>query len=61
MREKKSKSWDMKYNWLRDQQTQDQFEIKWQKGSTNMADYLTKHHLPSHCKLKRHDYILKGH
>ena len=60
MREKRSKSWDMKYNWLRDRQAQQQFEIKWQKGTTNQADYFTKHHPPSYHKLKRHDYILRG-
>ena len=60
MREKRSKSWDMKYNWLRDRQAQQQFEVKWQKGSTNQADYFTKHHPPSHHKAKRYDYILRG-
>ena len=60
MREKRSKSWDMRFNWLRDRQAQQQFEIKWQKGATNQADYFTKHHPPSHHKLKRYDYVLKG-
>ena len=60
MREKRSKSWDMKYNCLRDQQAQQQFEIKWQKGATNQANFFTKHHPPSHHKLKCYDYILRG-
>ena len=60
MWEKRSKSWDMRYNWLRDRQAQQQFEIKWQKGATNQADYFTKHHPPSHHKLKHYNYVLKG-
>ena len=42
--QKKSKSWDMRYHWLRDRQTQKQFNIYWDKGSNNHADYFTKHH-----------------
>ena len=60
MRVKRSKSWDMKYNWLRDCAAQQQFNIQWDKGTINMADYFTKHHPPSHHKIKRHDHILKG-
>ena len=60
IREKQSKSWDMQYNWLRDRQAQQQFEIKWQEGATTQADYFTKHHSPSHHKVKRYDYILRG-
>ena len=60
MRVKRSKSWDMKYKWLRDRSAQQQFNIKWDKGIRNMANYFTKHHPPSHHKIKRHDYILKG-
>ena len=60
MREHRSKSWDMKYNWLRDRQAQDQLEITCQKGATNQADYFTKHHPPSHHKVKRYNCILQG-
>ena len=60
MRVKRSKSWDMKYNWLRDRTAQKQFHIKWDKGIRNMADYFTKHHPPSHHKAKRYDYILRN-
>ncbi len=60
MRMKRSKSWDMKYNWLHDRAAQQQFNIIWDKGSRNMADYFTKHHPPSHHKIKHSDYILKG-
>ena len=60
MRVKQSKSWDIKYHWLRDRAAQQQFNIMWDKGIYNLADYFTKHHPPSHHKIKRHDYILKG-
>ena len=42
--QKKSKSWDMRYHWLRDRQTRREFDIYWDKGSNNHADYFTKHH-----------------
>ena len=48
IRVKRSKSWDMKFNWLRDRSAQQQFNILWDKGTRNMADYFTKHHPPSH-------------
>ena len=60
MRTKRSKSWDMKYNWLRERTAQQQFEVKWEKGATNQADYFTKHHAPRIHKALRHDYVLKG-
>ena len=60
MRVKRSKSWDMRYNWLRDCSAQQQFKIRWDKGIYNLADYFTKHHLLNHHRIKRYDYILKG-
>ena len=60
MRVKRSKIWDMRFNWLRDRTAQKQFDIKWDKGIRNMADYFTKHHPPSYHRLKRSDYILHG-
>ena len=60
MRVKRSKSWDMRYNWLRDRSAQNQFKIRWDKGIYNLADYFTKHHSPTHHRIKRYDYILKG-
>ena len=40
---KRSKSWDMKYNWLRDCTAQQHFEVQWEKGMLNQADYFTKY------------------
>ena len=60
MRVKRSKSWDMRYNWFRDRSAQKQFRIRWDKGIHNLADYFKKHHPPNHHYIKRYDYILKG-
>ena len=61
MRLKRSKTWDMRWNWLREKAQQQIFKILWEKGSKNKADYFTKHHNPAHHRLSRLDYILKGH
>ena len=46
--QKRSKSWDMRYHWLRENQTKDVFRVFWDKGSNNHADYFTKHHPVKH-------------
>ena len=61
MKQKMSKSWDMRFNWLRDKVTiQKLLQIYWQKGTKNWADYFTKHHPPRHHKQIRPNYILDG-
>ena len=44
IRQKKSKSWDMRFNWLRDRKLQQQFHFYWDKGIHNDADYNLKYH-----------------
>jgi hypothetical protein len=61
MRQKRSKSWDIRYHWLRCRSAQGQFIIYLDKGSNNHADYYTKHFPPSHHIIKRPIYILKNH
>ena len=46
--QKRSKSWDMRYYWLREKQTKDQLKFFWASGKENHADYTTKHHLTKH-------------
>ena len=60
LKEKQSKSWDMRYFWLKDRITQQQFFIFWDKGSNNHGDYWTKHWSPSYHQAIRPTYILKG-
>ena len=46
LKQKRSKAWDMRYHWLSKQQNKKNFEIYWDKGVRNLADYHTKHHPP---------------
>ena len=55
--QKRSKSWDMRYYWLRDRQAQNQFKIFWDKGINNEADYFTKHWATLVHRAKRGRYI----
>ena len=61
MRRKMSKSWDMRYNWLRDANVVKQLlKIWWEKGTQNYADYFTKHFPPKIHKMKRKQYLLSS-
>jgi len=61
LRQRKSKSWDMKFHWLRDKELQRLIRVFWDKGANNDADYFTKHHPPSHHQSIQSRYILKNH
>ena len=58
IKQKRSKSFDMKYHWLRDREQQKQFRFYWDKGSNNNADYFTKHHPPAVHREKRKVYFV---
>ena len=60
LKQKRSKSWDMNYHWLSEQQQRGKIHVYWGKGSTMIADYHTKHHAPNYHKSIRPKYILKG-
>jgi len=60
MRQKLSKSFDMRVYWVRDRILQKQYQLIWRKGITNMADYFTKHHPPWHHKMMRYKYLHKA-
>ena len=55
--QRRSKSWDMRYYWLRDRQTQQHFLFFWDKGSNNDADYFTKHFPAKYHRVKRPRYV----
>ena len=57
LKQKRSKSWDMRFHWLRDRSNQKQFHIFWDKGTNNWADYFTKQHSAKHHKVMRPKYI----
>ena len=46
-----------RFHWLRDREAQGQFWIHWRPGKTNLADYFTKHHPPSHHQRVRSRYL----
>ena len=53
MRLKRSKTWDMRWNWLRQKEQQKMFKIRWEKGKNNKADLFSKHHDAAHHLKKR--------
>jgi hypothetical protein len=59
VKQKLSKAMDMRYYWICDRvgQGQRQFLVYWRKGSTNRADYFTKHHPASHHQAIRSSYL----
>ena len=57
---KKSKSWDMRYHWLRDRERQNSLHIFWHPGSENDADYFTKHFPPKYHREIRPRYVLNA-
>ena len=58
---KRSKSWDMRYFWIKDKISNGEFIVYWEQGLSNFADYFTKHFPPSHHQRLRSTYVLKGH
>ena len=57
LRQKLSKSFDMRFYWMRDRIKQGMYNLIWEKGSGNKADYFTKHFPPSHHRIMRWLYI----
>ena len=57
VKQKQSKSINMRYHWIRDQVDLDAFVIKWEPGSENLADYFTKNHPVHHHKSMRNVYV----
>ncbi len=57
VKQKRSKAVDMRFYWIRDRVRQGQFQIYWHKGSTNCADYFSKHHPASRHQAIRSTYL----
>ena len=55
--QKRSKSWDMRYYWLRDRMTQQRFLFFGDKGSNNEADYFTKYFPASYHRVQISRYV----
>ena len=54
---KRTKPMDMRFHWLRDRESQQQFRYYWRPGPTNLGDYHTKHHPGSHHQNVRPEFI----
>ena len=48
MRAKLSKAYNMRYHWIKDHILKKQFQLRWDEGINNLADYFTKLHPPAH-------------
>jgi hypothetical protein len=59
--QKRSKSMDMILYWVKDRVEQNQFNVGWAPGDTNMGDYFTKHHSPAHHKRMKPYYLHDKH
>ena len=57
IKQKRSKSIDMRLYWIQDRTRQGQFLIYWKLVSTNLSDYFTKHHSPTHHHIMRPTYL----
>jgi hypothetical protein len=57
IKQNRSKGIDMRYYWLRDRVTQGLFNVQWEPGKFNLADYFTKHHPPAHHRALRPVYL----
>ena len=42
VKQRRSKSLDMSFHWIRDRIEQNQFTVNWRKGALNLADFFTK-------------------
>ena len=56
---KRTKLMDMRLHWLLCREGQHQFRYYWRPGKTNLADYFTKHHPPSHHQNVRELFLTK--
>jgi hypothetical protein len=59
LKQKRSKAMDMRFYWIRDRVRQNQYHVNWRHGSTNHADYFTRHHPPKHHVAMRPAYLLE--
>ena len=58
VKQKKTRAMDMRFYWLADRVEQRQFDIGWEPGEGNQADYFTKSHSPKHNQKMRPMYLV---
>jgi hypothetical protein len=54
---RRTKAMDMRFHWLCDRESQQQFKYYWRPGTNNRADYFTKHHCAAHHIEKRKEIL----
>ena len=57
VKQRKSRTIDMRFYWVRDHVKQGEFLVYWKPGRDNLADYYTKNHPPAHHKAMRAIYL----
>jgi hypothetical protein len=57
IKQRRTKSMDIQFYWIKDRVRQGQFNVYWGPGYQNLADYFTKHHSLAHHKRMREIYI----
>jgi hypothetical protein len=57
-KQQRTRAIDMRFYWLRDWVQQGQFHLHWAPGQSNLGDYFTKHHSPSHHRAMRPMFLL---
>ena len=57
LKQRKSRSMDMKFYWIRDRTNQKEIKVYWKPGVENNADYFTKHFTAKHHQQIRAKYI----
>ena len=55
--QRKTKTMNIQYHWLRCREAQGQFRFFWAPGSDNLADYSTKNHPPLYHEAHRHSHL----
>ena len=58
MTHKRAKLYDVRFNWLKCKEAQNQFDIIWRKVTLNRADYHSKRHTLRHYMEKRDKYLI---
>jgi len=57
VKQQRSRSTEMRYLWVCDKVDQDAYDVKWQPGKENLADYQSKHHTGAHHTAVRPWYL----
>ena len=57
IQQRRLRSMDMRFYWVRDRVQQGRFIIYLKPDTQNRGDFYTKHHPPTHCRLRRKCYI----